>query len=103
MKASEEPRIVAASVRRWRLARSAFIGRRLADERLEGACGNQKVPPLRGRRGSVGRLREAELWGRFPPREGAGGDRRSTQEELVGRVLRLVDVLVAETPQGLLE
>src|SRR5712691_1842657 len=63
----------------------SLIGQPLAYERGEGAWGNREVPPpWTLRRGLVG-----ETW--FPPRERAGGDRRSSGDRL--RLRRDLDMV----------
>src|SRR5215218_7056264 len=54
---------------------ATLIGQPSAYERVEGVWGNREVPPLGRRRGLVGKT-----W--FPPRERAGGARRSRRDRL---------------------
>src|ERR671918_2865706 len=62
---------------------ATVIGHPLAYDRVEGVWGNREVPPRDQRRGHVG-----ETW--FPPRERAGGSRRSRAHRL-GRAHRVYE------------
>src|SRR5438093_11166525 len=63
-------------------SRETLIGRPLPNERVEGAWGNREVPPHKTKEGgNVG-----ETW--FPPRERAGGERRSRRKCLARGDLR---------------